>query len=246
MKLTVINSNSDGNAYILHNGSEALLLECGVNFKKIKEKLNFNLKKVVGCLLTHEHGDHAKSVVDVMAAGINVYATDGTFRALGVNNSHRAVVTFAGDQFKVGNFRVLPFDVKHDVQEPVGFLIYHPECGKIVFITDTYYCPSKFSGLDHIIIEANYCQKILDRRVTEGLDRKFLRDRVITSHMSLDTCKQLLAANDLTNVRNIVLVHLSDRNSNEAQFKKEVEEQTGKIVHVAVPGLTIDFTKKGF
>lgn len=245
MQLTVIGSSSKGNAYILHNEQEALLIECGVHFTDIKKHLNFNLKKVVGCLVTHEHGDHAKSIKDVMAAGINVYATEGTFRALGVTASHRAVTTFYGDQFKVGGFRVMPFEVKHDVEEPAGFLLFHPECGKVVFITDTYYCPAKFSGLNNIIIEANYCKNILDNKVGNGsMDPKFLKDRVITSHMSLQTCKQTLAANDLTNVMNIVLIHLSDRNSDEKRFKTEVEEQTGKLVHIADTGLTIPFNKQ--
>ena len=247
MELTVISSNSSGNAYILESTSgEVLLIECGVNFRLIKEALNFNLKKVVGCLVTHEHGDHAKSIHDVLTAGINVYATEGTHTASGTQGSHRSVITFSGDEFKVGSFKVKAFDVEHDVNEPVGFLIYHEECGKILFITDSYYCKYTFSGLHQIIIEANYCKKILDDRVTAGMNPKFLRDRVITSHMSLETCKQMLGANDLRQVNNIVLIHLSDGNSDEKRFKYEVEQQTGKQVHIAVPGLKINFNKNPF
>jgi phosphoribosyl 1,2-cyclic phosphodiesterase len=246
MQLKVINSNSSGNAYILENDREALLIECGVNFDKIKQALNFNLNKVVGCLVTHEHGDHSKSIADVVAAGINVYATEGTFAALNFTNHHRAITTFSGDEFKVGSFRVKPFDVKHDVKEPVGFLIHHDECGKILFLTDSYYCQYTFSGLNNIIIEANYCGDILKKRVRDGLNPKFLGDRVITSHMSLETCKQMLGANDLSRVNNVVLIHLSDSNSDEKRFKYEVEQQTGKQVHIAVSGLTIDFNKQPF
>lgn len=247
MQLTVINSNSQGNAYILEStAGEALLIECGVNFSKIKEALSFNLKKVVGCLVTHEHGDHAKAINEVIAAGINVYATEGTHTATGTVRSHRSVITFSGDEFKVGSFKVKAFDVEHDVNEPVGFLIYHEECGKILFITDSYYCKYTFSGLNQVIIEANYCQRILDDRVAAGANPKFLRDRVITSHMSLDTCKKMLGANDLSQVKNIVLIHLSDGNSDEKRFKYEVEQQTGKQVHIAVPGLKVNFNKNPF
>lgn len=246
MKLKVINSNSSGNAYILENESEALLIECGVHFDKIKQALNFNLKKVVGCIITHDHADHSKSITQVLSAGINVYATEGTFTALGLIQHHRAVITSSGDEFKVGSFRVKPFDVKHDVAEPVGFLIYHDETGKILFLTDSYFCEYTFSGLNNIIIEANYCQAILDQRVKDGANPKFLRDRVITSHMSLATCKQMLGANDLSLVNNIVLIHLSDGNSDEKRFKKEVEEQTGKVVYIATAGMCISFNKNPF
>ena len=60
MKLKVLSSNSSGNAYILEDKDEILLIECGVSFKKIKEGINFDLNKVVGVLISHEHKDHSK------------------------------------------------------------------------------------------------------------------------------------------------------------------------------------------
>lgn len=247
MELTVINSNSQGNAYILQSSTgEALLIECGVSIKQIKEALYFNLANVSGCIVTHEHKDHCKSVLDVIASGINVYATEGTHRAMGTFKSHRAVIIADQDRFNVGNFRVAAFEAKHDCAEPVGYLIWHKECGTVLFLTDSYYTEFNFSQfkLNNIIIEANFANDIIDRKLVE--DKKFLRDRVITSHMSLDTCKKTLQANDLSNVINIVLIHLSDSNSDEARFKKEVEEATGKRVFIARPGLKIPFNITAF
>ncbi|MBP7398208.1 MAG: MBL fold metallo-hydrolase [Chitinophagales bacterium] len=246
MQLKIINSNSAGNCYILSNENEALLIECGVQFEKIKQALDFNFKKVVGCLLTHEHGDHAKSVNDVMTVGIDVWASAGTHLALKTDASHRARVTHSSHEFTVGGFKIKAFDVKHDVNEPLGYLINHPECGTVLFMTDTYYCEYVFTGLNNIIIEANYAQDIVDRKVHDGSTKKFLRDRVIESHMSLDTCKKTLATYDLSKVQKIVLIHLSDGNSDSKRFKCEVEEQTGKQVFIANPGLTIDFNKTAF
>lgn len=246
MKLSVVNSNSQGNAYILHNDREALLLECGVHFDRIKQALNFNLSKVVGCLITHEHKDHCKSVTKVLSSGIEVFASAGTHKAMNTEGHRRARVLENGKTIEMGAFRILPFDVKHDAAEPFGFLIKHPETGTVLFLTDSYYCEYNFKGLNNIIIEANYCQSILDRRVEEGEDPKFLRDRVITSHMSLDTCKQTLMAYDLSRVNNIVLIHLSDNNSDAARFKREVQEVTGKTVYVAEPGMQIDFNLHAF
>lgn len=239
MELTVINSNSAGNAYILSNERETLLIECGVTFTTIKQALNFNLKNVVGCIVTHDHGDHSKGIEGVMAAGINVYATEGTHRALGTYESHRAIVTFSHDKFWIGGFLIRPFDVQHDVAEPVGYLIEHIDCGKILFLTDSNYCKYTFTGLNNIIIEANHDVALIT-------DAKFLRDRVIKSHMSLATCKEMLGANDLSAVQKIVLIHLSERNSNAKDFKFQVEQQTGKQVFVATPGLKVSFNKTPF
>ena len=53
----------------------------------------------------------------------------------------------------------------------------------------------------------------------------------------------MLSANDLSKVNNIVLIHLSDSNSNEKQFVKEVYELTGKNVCAAYNGMEIPFNK---
>jgi phosphoribosyl 1,2-cyclic phosphodiesterase len=247
MKLTVINSNSAGNAYILQaNDGQVLLIECGVRFDRIKQALQFNLSRVEGCLISHDHQDHCKSVRDVLGAGIQVHASCGTHKAMGTYDHHRSIKLEPNRPFYLGHFQILPFDVKHDAAEPFGYLIQHPECGTVLFLTDSYYSEYVFKGLNNIIVEANYCQSILDRRVKEGENPVFLRDRVITSHMSLATCKELLKANDLSKVNNIVLIHLSDGNSDARRFKKEVQEATGKTVHVAEPGLSIDFNIQPF
>lgn len=245
MKLKVISTGSIGNAYLLETGQEALLIECGVRMPDIKKALDFNLSKVSGCLVSHIHGDHAKSVKDVLAAGINVYASQETLTGKEVAGHSRAHIIQSKQAFKVGNFRVLPFDVKHDVP-CLGFLIEHTECGRVLFITDTYFCKYTFPGLNNIIIEANYSKEIIDKRFGPDSEMMFLRDRILKSHFSIANCKDMLAANDLTAVNNIVLIHLSDGNSNEAQFKKEVQELTGKNVTVARNRLEIPFGKYPF
>lgn len=246
MQLHILGSNSAGNCYILQNGAEALIIECGVHIREIKKSLGFNLTKVVGCLISHEHGDHAKGLHAVLESGVKTYASSGTIHAcMGQRMHHRLFAIQAGKQFSLGKFKILPFDIKHDAAEPLGFVIHHPETGNVLFLTDTCYSKYKFRELHNIIVEANYAQDIVDRKVAEG-GLKFLRDRVLESHLSIDTCKELLQANDLRAVNNIVLIHLSDSNSDAARFKREVQELTAKSVHVAQKGMIIPFTKAPF
>lgn len=246
MKLKVVSTGSIGNCYILENETEALIIECGVPVQKIKEALDFNFSKVVGALVTHEHGDHNKGMVDVMKQGVDVYASAGTHKASMTIGNHRAKICKSKEQFSVGNFRVIPFDVKHDVLEPVGFLINHTETGNVLFLTDSIYSPYTFKNLNNIIIEANYSKEIIDRKYGAESGKEFLRNRVLRSHFSLENCKDMLAANDLKMVNNIVLIHLSDSNSNEVQFQSEVYNQTGKTVTVASNGMIIPFKKTPF
>lgn len=246
MKLKVISTGSIGNAYILYNENEALLIEAGVKVDQIKKALDFDYSKVVGCLVTHEHMDHSKAIWDVMKLGIDVYASSGTLKARYVDEQSRANPIVSKQNFKIGNFKIMAFDVKHDAKEPLGFLIEHPDCGRVLFLTDTYYCKYKFPGLNNIIIEANYSKEIIDRKFGPDSDKEFLRNRILKSHFSLANCKEMLSANDLSQVNNIVLIHLSDSNSDEKQFVKEVTELTGKNVCAAVKGMEIEFNKTPF
>ena len=244
MKLKVLSSSSAGNCYLLYNHSETLILECGVKMKILKQALNFDFSKVVGALVTHEHQDHCCALGDVLSAGINCFASAGTIEALRVN--HHRMHPVNGKTIQLGGFKIKSFDAVHDCREPVNYLIEHAECGRIVFITDSFYCSYTFPGLNNILIEANFSQEILDNKVRMGVTREFLRDRVLQSHMSLATCKDFLYANDLSAVNNIVLVHLSDSNSNAAIFKQEVEQLTCKNVHIAGKGLEIELNKTPF
>lgn len=246
MQLHIINSNSTGNAYILESNREALLIECGVRYDRILAALNYKLDKVVGCIVTHEHRDHCKAIDQVLAAGINVWASKGTHVAMNTLDHHRSKVMVRNGQYTLGEFKVKPFNANHDCAEPLGFLINHAECGTVLFLTDSYYTEYTFEGLSNVIIEANYCQSIVEARMATSGIKKFLRDRVIESHMNIETCKKTLAANDLSKVQRIVLIHLSDSNSDAKRFKREVEEQTGKPVFIAEPGLIIPFNKTPF
>ena len=243
MKLIVLGSSSTGNGYILHNGKEALIIEAGIKLAQVKQALDFNISCIAGCLISHSHGDHAGHLESYAKAGIRILTSE---HVLSCKNdlvaSSLCTPVYAGKGYKIGNFKVIPFDLQHDVP-CLGFLIDHPETGKIVFITDSFLCDYTFENISHMILECNYDDNILEKRILTGSVHPSMRQRLLSTHMVLDTCKGILQANDLTNVINIVLVHLSDGNSDEARFVKEVRELTGKVVYAANKGLSIDFNK---
>lgn len=239
MQLKVINTGSKGNAYLLENEKEALLIECGVKFSEIKKSIDFKVSKIVACIATHEHQDHFKYANDVMSNGIDVFATEKTFGKDQLKNVHKMPIEKM-KTYQVGGFKFLPFGVKHDAADPVGFLIQHEDCGKVLFLTDTYYCEHLFAGLNNVIIEANYSEKLISDK------NEFLRNRILRSHFSLENCIGLLKANDLSKVNNIVVIHLSDTNSNEIMFKSEIEKETNKNVTIASAGMNIEFNKRAF
>jgi phosphoribosyl 1,2-cyclic phosphodiesterase len=224
------------------------MVEAGVKFSEVKKALDFDLSGMVGCLLSHEHSDHSKYAKDVMNAGINVYTSTGTMRGMKMDygKTHRLHALFHKTLMMVGNFLIFPFDVKHDAKQPFGFLIKHPEMGTTLFLTDSFYVEYKFEGLNNILIEANYAEDILDANIEAGKLPDVVRNRVIQSHMELETVKELLKANDLKAVNNIVLLHLSSGNSHAERFKNEIAELTGKTVTVADSHMVINLNKTPF
>lgn len=246
MELSILGSSSDGNCYIIQNETEALVLECGVSFKEVKKALNFNISKVVGALVTHEHGDHAKYINDFLQARITVWLSEGTMSKLNLKSKFLPLLLSDMKHIKIGNFRILPFKVKHDAAEPMGFLINHPDTGNVLFATDTYFLPNRFANLNNVLIEANYRMDLLKRNIEAGRVPSILRDRTLQSHMSFETCKEALLANDLSQVNNIVLIHLSNGNSNADEFQRDMQEATGKTIHIADSGMIIPFNKTPF
>jgi len=225
-------SGSKGNAYHITDGRSPLLLEVGITWKQIQQGLNFKTSELAGCLISHEHQDHCKAVRDVMRAGIDCYMSQGTADALGLSG-HRIRQAQARKQFHVGTWTILPFETQHDAAEPLGFLLANKDGDKLLYATDTFYIRYRFRGLTHLMIETNYSLDILRENMAAGLVAPELKNRLLKSHMSLETCKEFLKANDLSRVQEIWLIHMSDSNSDAERFLKEIKELTGKVVNIA-------------
>ena len=231
IEIKALASSSSGNCYHVTDGMTPLLIEVGVSFREIQRGINFTVTGLAGALITHEHGDHSKAARDIMFAGVDAYASWGTFNALHLGG-HRSNIVQSLQQFTVGSWTILPFESIHDAAEPLNFLLASGD-EKLVYLTDTAYCPYRFKGLTHIMIECNYALDILNRNVESGAVPAAMKRRIMKSHMSIDTAKGFLRANDLSRLRDVWLIHLSDGNSDAEKFKREVMEVTGKPVKIA-------------
>lgn len=234
----VIGSGSSGNCYLVNINGTQLLLECGLSFKIIQKALNFKLSNVSACLVTHEHGDHSKAVKDLMKNGINVYATKGTFEALNVSG-HRAI-SFRKDKVDTycyhffNRFMILPFEAVHDVREPVSFYIQDIHTKEsLLFITDTAYIKYKIPNVDVLMVECNYVKSVIDKKVQDGKLHHVLRNRIVKNHLSLETLKEALKQADLSNLKEMYVLHLSDSNSDEKYILEELQKLTGKSIKIA-------------
>ena len=230
MNIEVFGSSSKGNAYKISDGERSLLLEAGIKLNKIK----CDWQSIDGCLITHEHGDHSEYANELLkTTSIDIFTSIGTQEALKLP-TYRVNCLEPLKQKQIGNWSIIPFPTEHDAVEPFGYLIHSSKTNeKLLFATDTYYIRYKFKGITHLMIECNYALDILNENVKNGRIGAYLKNRVLKSHFSLENVKEFIKATDLSELKEVWLLHLSDSNSNAERFKKEIQEITGTPVYIA-------------
>lgn len=229
MIFTPLASSSHGNVYLLDDGRTCLMIECGVSYKKLQKLTGFDTTGISGCLISHEHKDHAGCYEQLLKNGVKVYASAGTAEAL---DCELVEILEDRQQITIGTFDVLPFPTFHDAAEPMGFLIRSQVDGeKLVFATDTVNFGYQFKGVDHVAIECNYDEGILER--AQRMPEK-VRHRISNAHMSVMRTCMWLEKLDKSKVREVYLMHLSDACSDEWRFKRMVERVVGPRIKVIV------------
>jgi phosphoribosyl 1,2-cyclic phosphodiesterase len=227
MRFEALASSSAGNAYIVSDSDTRILLECGVSHNKLQKLSGFSLSEFKACLVSHEHKDHAKSVQELIARGMEVYMSQGTAESL---ETEAVTLIEAMEQFNVGSLDIVPFTTFHDAAEPLGFLIKSRVDGDVLaFATDTVNLRYKFPGLNILAIEANYDKAILER--CEKMPEK-VRYRISNAHMEIDTLCDYLRSLDLSQCREIHLLHLSDATSHEGHFINKVARAVPKGIEI--------------
>lgn len=222
MKLKCLESGSSGNCYILENDSEVLIIEAGIPFMAVKKALDFNISKIVGVTVSHSHGDHAKYAGEYKKAGISVF------------RPYREEIA-CPLAIKYGGFRIKGFRLVHDVP-CYGFYISHAEMGILVYASDTEYIKYRFRNLNHILVECNYSKDLISEDAVN-------RSHIMTGHMELQTMLEFLRANNSPNLQNVVLLHMSARNSDPDEFVAEAGKVVQCPVWAAEKGLEVDLQR---
>lgn len=234
MRVDILSSGSKGNAYAVSDGYTPLLLDAGIPFSRLQERLRFEVGRKCGVLLSHEHGDHSMAIKRLMEYGVDVYSGALTFEALGLKG-HRAHVVKKLQAFTIGTFRIMPFDVEHDAAEPLGFLLESTKTGeRLLYFTDTAYLRYKIDRLEYIMGECNYSMPIARGNALDGEVDVEVVKRLPKTHMSLETFMRFLQSVDKSRLKEVYLLHMSDHNGNESEFSEAVKKIVGDNVEIIV------------
>jgi len=233
MDFRALASSSAGCCYLLSSGSlPPLLIDAGIRFELIQRALNFKLSSIAAALISHAHGDHIKAAKKLMAAGVDCYAAKETWETAKLSG-HRAKVLDSDNQIQIGPWAVRAFEAVHDMPGTFGFLIADGAGHKLLYLTDSAYSKHRYQGLTHIAIECNWSEDIMRRNALDGAIGTDRYKRTASTHMSLERLINMLKANDLSTVEEIHLLHLSDANSDENEFRTRVQAATGIPTYIA-------------
>lgn len=234
MRLHCIATGSTGNCYTLTSDSgETLILDCGIPIKEIKKGLDWNIKGIVGVLCTHKHLDHSKSVLELCKAGFHTVVP----YLISSGKSETFGCRMKKSNFKIDTFALTTIDgnwTHTDANgEPCpifGFLITHPEMGKMLYITDCELIKWKFKGINHILLGVNYDKDLVDTDNPKA-------NHVFRGHLSIDTACDFVKANDSDSLQNVIMCHLSSENADKDSFIAKMKN--------AVNGANVDIAEQG-
>lgn len=214
MKIKVISSGSDGNAYVItDNKRKQLLVECGLVIKKLLREIDLN--NLQGCIVSHEHKDHSIATENLRRFSVNVY-----------DNTNMQ----AGKSYRIGDYRVFPIQSQHNVP-CFGFIISSVnEQKKILFATDTYEIDPHTPDIqyDLAMLECNYSEPYANKE-----------DEGFYNHMSCERLQNWLETRQYKS-KALCLIHLSTRGNLgdtdlNAAFKQHCER-----LYVAKKGLEFE------
>ena len=223
LSITPLFSGSSGNAILIRNDRQNILVDAGQNCKKIVEALamvGLTPEALSAILITHNHSDHI-SGLDVFTRKyqIPIYATPLTWRGIHANerkphSPELDHVITTGDAFTIEDIEVLPFDTPHDAQGSCGYRFSSAERSVAVATDIGFMTPIVFEslrGCEMILLEANYDKDML----WNGEYPYYLKKRIDGDHGHLcnDDCARTVVELYRTGTRHFILGHLSKENN---------------------------------
>lgn len=228
MKVVPLASSSSGNAYVVEAEGSAVLVDCGICYKYLKDIA------VDAVLITHSHSDHVSGLKTLLKhRDIPVYANVMTAEAVahecGLADS--AFVCFEnGQEFEVGAFTAAAFSVPHDTSDPVGYLL--RAGGETYFHGTDIGTPLDSIGLklaeaDVAMLESNHDPVMLR---TSGRPPSLIQ-RIAgpRGHLSNDQACELVRRFASPRLKKLFLAHLSHQCNAEAIAVRLMRETLAEI-----------------
>ncbi|MBN2789817.1 MAG: MBL fold metallo-hydrolase [Candidatus Delongbacteria bacterium] len=250
MKIAVLSSGSKGNSSFIESNDQAVLIDAGLSTKRLLMKMDevgADHKIIAGIIVTHDHSDHIKGVGTLARKlKIPVYIHEENYR-MKADIFTNCQIKFIEKEFTIGNFTISPIPVSHDGTVNYSYNI-QAEGKKISHLTDlgkaTSLVRERTKDCDLFVLESNHDPVMLK----EGPYPWYLKQRIsgIKGHLSNSDASDLIISGQRTNLKNIILAHLSEENNDpvlayENMVCSITEKDLDINVHIALQNKPLEF-----
>ena len=220
MKVCCLASGSKGNCTYIETDNSKILLDCGISFKNLTEKLNLlqvNVKDINYILITHEHSDHIKGLEQLLKNVHPMVYIDSKLFSYFEEKYPKYYSSFhiINNKFTLENIQITPICLSHDSISCTGYAFV---CNnrKFCYLTDLGFYNDNIIELIKnstlAIIEANHDEKLLLKNPNYSL---VLKHRILSNkgHLSNTTSAKLIKELVLNGTKQVILAHLSEENN---------------------------------
>jgi phosphoribosyl 1,2-cyclic phosphodiesterase len=227
--LFVLGSGSLGNALAVVAGEEVLLIDAGFSAREIArraERVGLDLRRTIGLVITHEHGDHTAGAARLAATlDIPILTARGTWDRLRPRMPKVTCIPLAlMGGVRHGGFQIEACPTSHDAAEPVAISVRSAHGHRVGIAYDlgrpTAGVRFLLKESDALVLEANHDEVLLRTSDYPAV----VQERIAGSggHLSNRAAAELLAEVVHPGLRAVVLAHLSERCNSAEHARAEV------------------------
>jgi len=251
VRLTVLGSGSSGNSAYVETDEARILIDAGFSLRETRKRLaaiGRGPENLTGILITHEHSDHITGLAALTEKlRIPVYCNRATKDAIEFQLRVRLECRLfeTGSTFELGDVTVEAFNIPHDAQDPVGFLL-RTSAGTIGFITDlghaTRLVIDRARAANVLVLESNHDVKMLQdcpRRPWSLKQRILGRHGHLSNEAAADAAEAIMSSG----LRHLYLGHLS-RECNRPELAFAVMEKRLQKIGAAHVRLEVTAQKR--
>jgi phosphoribosyl 1,2-cyclic phosphodiesterase len=244
MLLAPLGSGSAGNCYYAESDGTAILVDAGFGPRETKKRLEllgFDIEKIRGILVTHEHYDHIRGAQSLgRKFGIPIYVTEGTLRAGNIDPDVAPVVVFANNTtFRIGELNIHARKTTHDAADSCCFVIEARDGARAGIASDLGYVDpavmQHLTNCDGLFFESNHDLDMLRM----GTYPWSLKRRIMSrfGHLSNDDAIAAVGRMLGPNTKTLCLIHLSQKNNHESivrDMATHLLRRTGAPIELAI------------
>lgn len=203
LKIECLSTGSRGNCYLLSNSNnEIIILDCGIKFTDLLKAIKGRVGNIVGCICTHSHQDHKLCLDDIKRSGIPTIYFTSISQKLPLN---------------LGSYTIYPIAVKHNVVNHAFVIKNKIDKKTITYATDLSFLP-KIKNVDVWILEANYDEQILNKRINllgDDIEHITMGSK---NHLSVQQVHEYFNNEIIKKPEKVLLVHQSKEYINKDSY----------------------------